>query len=1354
MTNRSPERQAKEQHQRSSSPSASSVTDSPDAIQLERQPSTPGKIQSTPQSDESFRSSGKDSSPVKRVEHVYPIRSIFDLAGSKLEGGFQSRRASADATAISNTSLKHFTRQMSNSQEHVPAYDVVVAPEESMVPEDSMQYPTTKRFQYVETHEGHMIVTEHQDGRETVACEDEPIQMPGAIQGFGALIVLLQDEKGNLTVRQASENTQEILGLTPSYLFSLKSFTDVLQRDDAETLQDQIMFIQDQNQSTDRNESKDDGADVFAITGYGKDDSVTWSCWCAIHISYVNDVELIILEFEAQQDAKFPLINAMEVPSSPPPSKDLQSDQLNESEYLESIMSISKPLRLFGGRNSGQRRLAQSYQSMDHFRVLTQINDQLSRAPDLKTCLRIAVGMVKEITGFDRVMVYQFDEDWNGQVVAELVDRASSDKLYRGLHFPASDIPAQARDLYRINHVRLLYDRTQPTARLIGRTADDLKTPLNMTHCFLRAMSPIHLKYLENMDVRSSMSISIVAFDQLWGLISCHCNSLQRMRVSFVIRRMCRLLGEAVSTNIERLSLSQRLHARKLINTDSTMRNPGGFIVTKADDLLTLFDAEMGILSIADEGKIMGTTTNSQEAMVILQFLRASRFTTIRASVDIKRDFADIDFGLQLTHIAGFLLVPLVRDGRDFIVFFRSGQLKQKHWAGNPYEKLLADNVGGNTLMPRQSFKVWSETVIGKCTDWTEEHLETAAVLHLVYGKFIEVWREKEDAVQSTRLATLLINNASHEVRTPLNAVVNYLEIALESQLDSETRDNLIKSHAASKSLIYVINDLLDLTRTESGNPLLKNDVFNLIDIMKEALAMFEHDSHRNRLEITFKTDEAFPRYVLGDAVRVRQVLSNVISNAISHTEKGSVQIIGKTLGDADGQITIEISIRDTGCGISPRTLDKIFQHFEQIDGMEKREEGAGLGLAIVARVVRNMNGQLRAESTEGEGSIFTFQFAFASPTAHQLSKYLSEESLNQRYFSPIRRRSISNEGTQSHSFPVRSPRSSISSPRRSEELHRTRSFDSQSSSRSELDQLVDAMSSQPFSDRSHSNASHEGGRIQGTVSGGSSGYRNSGGSYSVTSGHSPGTYAIQSTSPIRPIKIDADQVDVPAANDYVTERRLRRSSLTSSHSSNTISFDTRTSVSQADYGQSLGTNSSSDSTTISVLPISAPNLHFRILVAEDDLVNRMICKKRLENDGHEVHFANNGSEAYETFVESPQCDVILMDLQVRTSAVDSPADQSQMPLCDGRTATRKIRMYESNHSNIISRRIPILAVSASLLESDKTNLVEAGFDGWVLKPINFTRLHELLGGASDTTLRDQFRYQRHSTVWERGGWF
>lgn len=266
-----------------------------------------------------------------------------------------------------------------------------------------------------------------------------------------------------------------------------------------------------------------------------------------------------------------------------------------------------------------------------------------------------------------------------------------------------------------------------------------------------------------------------------------------------------------MSRNIERLSYASRLQARKLINTVPTDQNPSGYIIATSDDLLKLFDADYGALSIRNETKLLGKMTHSQEILALLEYLRMQRMNSVVASHHITKDFPDLFYAPGFKHISGMLYVPLSADGTDFMVFFRRGHLTEIKWAGNPYDK----KPQNGHLEPRKSFQTWRETVLDQSREWTESDVETAAVLCLVYGKFIKVWRQKEAAMENSQLTRLLLANSAHEFRTPLNAVINYLEIALEGSLDPETRDNLTKSYSASKSLIYVINDLLDLTNAE-----------------------------------------------------------------------------------------------------------------------------------------------------------------------------------------------------------------------------------------------------------------------------------------------------------------------------------------------------------------------------------------------------------------------------------------------------------------------------------------------------------------------------------------------------------
>ena len=431
-----------------------------------------------------------------------------------------------------------------------------------------------------------------------------------------------------------------------------------------------------------------------------------------------------------------------------------------KDEIDQSTISRSKPIRAL----RRLRKQSGKDDVMKLFTVLGQVNDELSRATDFQTSLEIAVGVVAEITGFHRVMIYQFDDHWNGQVVAELVDYKQTRDLYRGLHFPASDIPAQARELYKLNKVRLLYDRDQPTARLVCRSLKELETPLDLTHAHLRAMSPIHIKYLANMGVRASMSISITAFGQLWGLVSCHTYGRYGQRVTFPGRQLCRIVGDSISRNIERLSYAQRLQSRKLINTIPTNTNPGGYIIAKAEDLLQLFEADFGVISVGEEAKILGSIDNSQEVLAVLEYLRIKQFTEVQISTNIAGDFQDLDYPSAFHLIAGMLVVPLARQGADFIAFFRRGQLEHVHWAGNPYDKVMRETRSNKTFLePRKSFKIWSETIVGKSRAWSDDSLETASVLRLVYGKFIEVWRQREAAVSNSRLTALLLSNASHE---------------------------------------------------------------------------------------------------------------------------------------------------------------------------------------------------------------------------------------------------------------------------------------------------------------------------------------------------------------------------------------------------------------------------------------------------------------------------------------------------------------------------------------------------------------------------------------------------------------
>lgn len=1201
----------------------------------------------------------------------------------------------------------------------------------------------TARFKHVVTDGGHTVIT-GRDGETLQRCEDEPIHIPGAVQGFG-LLIALREEGENFVVRVASENSVQIIGYTPQQLFTLDSFLGILSDDQAENVLDHVDFIRDEGAGG----VVLNGPEVFIIS-VRPPQSRTRKLWCAMHLCE-SDPSLIICEFEMEDDQVNPL--SAKTDGTPEIPEDTLGSQPTEEELLDSTVNVSKPLRVL--RSARKKRTEAA--AMEVFNIMSQVQEQLSTAPNLPAFLKVLIGIVKELTGFHRVMIYQFDQAWNGRVVAELIDPRATRDLYKGLNFPASDIPRQARELYKINKVRLLYDRDQETARLVCRSMEDLENPLDMTHANLRAMSPIHLKYLANMSVRSSMSISINAFNELWGLIACHSYGEKPRRVSFPIRKMCRLVGDTASRNIERLSYASRLQARKLINTTSSATNPSGYIVASSEDLLKLFDADVGALSIRDETKIMGDSRGHlQEVLAMVEYLRMRKMVSVFCSHDIANDFPDLRYEPGWKYLAGLLYVPLASGGSDFIAFFRKGALQEVKWAGNPYEKFVREGTEGY-LEPRTSFKVWSEMIVGRCRDWTDEEVETAAVLRLVYGKFIDVWRQKEAALQNSKLTRLLLANSAHEVRTPLNAIINYLEIALEGQLDQDTRENLARSHSASKSLVYVINDLLDLTKAEDGQSLVKTESLDLLQALKEATDPFVGDARRKNLQYDVSIDAGVPQHVIGDHRRVRQLVSNLVANAIQNTHAGNV-IVQVSVMDGPqplGGTEIQIVVADSGVGMSQEQVNALFRELEEVsfeedvsgteilsadpfsDRSDKQQAMLGLGLAVVARTIRAMNGQLRVKTEQGRGSRFVLVLGFRVPVREAAPL---EPSVSQSR--PVSRpNTAASQGPKEGEVTLvyRNPKShhgaahlerreSTHSTKSRPSLHSGKSFNSvqsESSQISDADRLISAIQ-QPLRWTNEQDGTPDtvskGERNSVTTIGSPTMPLKTGGLSSPralgSSDLGPGVEQIvDSGTPLRPIRMLADHVDESSGLKVGAK----------------VPFEDRL--------QSAGARSD---TAEEQQPLST--LGFTVLVAEDDPINSRIMKKRLEKLGHSVHMTVNGEECSFAHGEQPASfDAVLMDLQ--------------MPIVDGFSSTKMIRSLEKTHPNTClsgrathNGRIPIFAVSASLVEKDREKYVQTGFDGWILKPVDFRRVNLLLKGIVDHGAREDCLYG--PGMWEHGGWF
>lgn len=752
------------------------------------------------------------------------------------------------------------------------------------------------------------------------------------------------------------------------------------------------------------------------------------------------------------------------------------------------------------------------------------------------------------------------------------------------------------------------------------------------------------------------MSVSIMAFGKLWGLIACHSYGKHGMRVSFPVRQMLRVLSDQISRGVERLSYAQRLKNRQplqsLASFASLDRNPHswlgddksdsskGYIVSNADQLLALFKADSGLLVINKGCKLLGHSQQAHSMLEAAEFLRVAKYTDICSSDHLSKDFPDIKIPTTHDAIAGMLYIPLTEDaGQDFIVLFRKAWIHEIKWAGRPYKDEHARLNA--SLEPRKSFKTWTETVTGKSKPWTDDQLDSASVLSLVYGKFIHVWRERQHSMMSSQLTAILLSNTSHAVRTPLSQIINTLELALAGNIDGETRDMLENSHQASRALLFHVHDLLDLTRVETGNETAFNDPFDLKQTIISTVRLYQTETIRRGIEFRVTVSDDLPPIVVGDSRKMRTVISNLVANAVEYTTHGMVEVACHLAPQQDGspcvsnpdkrtEVAIEIVVSDTGIGIPPAKLEKIFVTLEGAE--DGTEGGVGLGLAVVARIVEQLSGQLRAESEVGTGSKFFFTVnmgVHGESAAQALPSSLSALVQGRKPSGGVAGKLLLLDPLLSGSTG-RSSGSTVTIGPKS---------------------LVSRLSSGPATTSESSRSTEK----------------------VLSPNHSPRQSPRQSSA-------DRSQTPlaVPTTSPSLSIRLPRPETPTRS----------------------------------TVGPKGQPIL--RILVVEDDIINSQILRRRLRMDKHTVMAVENGQEAVTLLASDWDIDVVLMDIQ--------------MPIMNGWEAAREIRALEergvagSGQEGIdplrIDGRIPIFAVSASLLENERDKMA-THFDGWLLKPLS-----------------------------------
>ena len=384
-----------------------------------------------------------------------------------------------------------------------------------------------------------------------------------------------------------------------------------------------------------------------------------------------------------------------------------------------------------------------------------------------------AARQLKILNGFDRVMVYRFHPDGSGEVIAEVA--AAGLEPFLGLHYPASDIPKQARILYQRNWLRIIADINAKPAQLTA-TASHSAGLLDLSMSVLRSVSPIHIEYLQNMGVGASMSVSILRDGKLWGLFACHHYSARH--VSFERRTAAELFGQMFSWVLEgrerETDVAYESHARQIqerLMESAASRGSGQRPIT---DFIADYRKMIQCDGIAvwSEGEITldGETPTESEVKELVNFINRTSPGRISASGEIAKVYASGEAFRD--RAAGFLAVPISRMPRDCLIFFRREILRSVKWAGDP-NKTYAEGPLGPRLTPRKSFELWREVVRGQSKPWSSADLHIAESLRVT---LLEVILQLADLAARERKGAqerqeLMIAELNHRVRNILSLV-------------------------------------------------------------------------------------------------------------------------------------------------------------------------------------------------------------------------------------------------------------------------------------------------------------------------------------------------------------------------------------------------------------------------------------------------------------------------------------------------------------------------------------------------------------------------------------------------------
>ncbi|RDI13383.1 ATP-binding protein [Flavobacterium sp. AG291] len=630
--------------------------------------------------------------------------------------------------------------------------------------------------------------------------------------------------------------------------------------------------------------------------------------------------------------------------------------------------------------NTQDRNISEVYDQTSQF--LLYMHDTHT----LKELCQLVANGTREITGYDRVMIYRFDKDYNGEVFAESV----RDDLepFLGLHYPHTDIPPQARELYMKNLLRLIADINYTPVPIY--TIDDTRDKnLDLSLSILRSTSPIHVQYLHNMGVGATLTISLIYKKKLWGLIACHHYSPKNLTPE--IRLAAQLQGHFITSQIdlrqsnEEYEVSRKTNEElKKINTFSlTGKDEGKFNdLVKKDGILQLCNAA-GVAIVFNGGIYKNGITPTDDEIQDMANWLATYTNNGSFYTDKLVDYLPNKLDM-CGQTSGLIYHSLDMDSNNCILWFRPETKTEVNWAGDPNKAIVKDKNG---LSPRNSFKLWKETVSCTSKPWLQPEIVTAATYAnslqrqinlLIISQEEEKYRKLSELLKETNSELENINWIStHDLQEPLRKIqiISSRILSKETEIPENVHDAILRMNASAGRMQTLLIDILKYTRLKHSD-----DAFEEVDLNRIVKELKEEMSETINEKSTVINYEELP-VVKGIPFLIKQLFSNLISNSVKYTAEDrnpeiniTASPVPMTYNGKDTGFYNVIHFSDNGIGFEPQFSESIFNIFTKLHAASEYK-GSGVGLALCKKIMQNHHGYITAVSTLGEGTTISMYF-------------------------------------------------------------------------------------------------------------------------------------------------------------------------------------------------------------------------------------------------------------------------------------------------------------------------------------------------------------------------------------------